>query len=145
MLGDANLDFVVDGQDFNIWNSNKFQFTPAWCSGDFNADGAVDGADFNSWNATKFQTASPRPVVTPAQTVEGFAFETRQGLFPQTMVWAARGGIATQRLTPGRSRAMTQIASPGSDADQNEEEGRLTQQNRLMWPQVVDHFFSRGF
>ena len=112
-LGDANLDFVVDGQDFNIWNSNKFQFTPAWCSGDFNADGAVDGADFNTWNATKFQIAGPRPVVTPAPTVEGFAFEPRQGLFPQTEKLASRGGLARQHLTPGRFRAIDSDRVPG--------------------------------
>jgi hypothetical protein len=27
---------------------------PAWCSGDFSADGVVDGADFNLWNSNKF-------------------------------------------------------------------------------------------
>jgi hypothetical protein len=55
--GDANLDGVVDGSDFGIWNSNKFTSTAAWCSGDFNADGSVDGSDFGIWNANKF-TAS---------------------------------------------------------------------------------------
>lgn len=62
--GDANLDGVVDGSDFNIWNANKFTPVAAWCSGDFNADGNVDGSDFNIWNANKF-TASDGAGLVP--------------------------------------------------------------------------------
>lgn len=61
LVGDANLNGVVDGSDFNIWNSNKFTAVAAWCSGDFNADGVVDGSDFNLWNANKFQSADAQP------------------------------------------------------------------------------------
>ena len=57
LLGDGNLDGVVDASDFNIWNANKFTAVAAWSSGDFNADGVVDASDFNLWNANKF-TAS---------------------------------------------------------------------------------------
>jgi ELWxxDGT repeat protein len=55
--GDANLDGVVDGSDFGIWNAHKFTAVAAWSAGDFNADGQVDGSDFGIWNANKF-TAS---------------------------------------------------------------------------------------
>lgn len=65
LLGDANLDGVVDGSDFGIWNSNKFTSTPAWCKGDFNADGAVDGSDFGIWNAQKFTSADHANRVVP--------------------------------------------------------------------------------
>ena len=57
LLGDANLNGVVDGGDFIIWNANKFTNSDAWSHGDFNADGAVDGADFLVWNSRKFQIA----------------------------------------------------------------------------------------
>ena len=56
-LGDANLDGVVDGGDFNIWNSHKFTANSLWSRGDFNADGSVDGGDFNIWNSNKFSSA----------------------------------------------------------------------------------------
>lgn len=52
--GDANLDGNVDGQDFNIWNENKFTTQAAWSRGDFNGNGNVDGQDFNLWNENKF-------------------------------------------------------------------------------------------
>jgi hypothetical protein len=62
--GDANLDGIVDGSDFNIWNSHKFTSAAAWCSGDFSADGVVDGSDFNIWNSHKF-TASDSTLIVP--------------------------------------------------------------------------------
>ncbi len=60
LVGDANLDTVVDISDFNQWNNHKFTFAPAWSKGDFNADGIIDITDFNLWNNHKF-TASPLP------------------------------------------------------------------------------------
>jgi hypothetical protein len=61
--GDASLDGCVDGSDFNLWNSHKFQSGGvSWQEGDFNNDDSVDGSDFNLWNANKFTCLpSPRP------------------------------------------------------------------------------------
>ena len=66
--GDVNLDGVVDGADFNEWNSHKFTSLAAWCSGDLNADGNIDASDFNIWNTYKFTSALDglRPVSEPA-------------------------------------------------------------------------------
>ncbi len=71
-LGDANLDGVVDGSDFGIWNSHKFTSLSEWCAGDFNADGAIDGSDFGIWNSNKF-TSSDSAVV-PEPGLCGLAF-----------------------------------------------------------------------
>jgi hypothetical protein len=69
LKGDANLDGVVDGSDFGIWNSNKFTSTAAWCLGDFNADGVVDGSDFGVWNSNKFRSSADGALVPePATT-----------------------------------------------------------------------------
>ena len=40
LVGDANLDGVVDVSDFNLWNGSKFTTTAAWSLADFNADGS---------------------------------------------------------------------------------------------------------
>ena len=71
LLGDANLDGVVDTSDFNVWTSNKFTSVAAWSAGDFNADGAVDISDFNIWNTTKFTSSNDqaRPSVLPRQVM----------------------------------------------------------------------------
>lgn len=72
LLGDANLDFVVDASDFNVWNGSKFTSTTAWCSGNFNGDGVVDASDFNIWNSNKFQAAL---LVAPPVNDEAFTRE----------------------------------------------------------------------
>ncbi len=62
-LGDANLDGLVDGQDFILWNSHKFTSTQLWTDGDFNGDGLVDGQDFIFWNGNKFTSSRPSSAV----------------------------------------------------------------------------------
>jgi hypothetical protein len=71
--GDADLDFSVDGSDFNSWNAHKFTSDRGWCQGDFSGDGTVDGTDFNTWNANKFTSAegTGSQVPEPPGTVLG--------------------------------------------------------------------------
>jgi GEVED domain/FG-GAP-like repeat len=56
-VGDANLDGIVDGSDFSLWNAAKFTNNPQWCDGNFNADSVVDGTDFGLWNSNKFTSS----------------------------------------------------------------------------------------
>jgi hypothetical protein len=59
-FGDANLDGVVDGSDFNIWNDHKFDDCfSSWADGDFTSDGVVDGSDFNVWMNNRFTGGQP--------------------------------------------------------------------------------------
>ncbi len=81
LLGDANLDGVVDGQDFIDWNTNKFTSQAAWTRGDFSADGLVDGQDFILWNTNKFQSADGIAAVPePATGVVGLSLGLLLGL-----------------------------------------------------------------
>ncbi|MEM8679613.1 MAG: PQQ-dependent sugar dehydrogenase [Planctomycetota bacterium] len=64
--GDANGDGTVDGTDFIVWNSNKFNSGTNWLSGDFNGDGTTDGADFVIWNNNKFTSVDVSTVPEPA-------------------------------------------------------------------------------
>ena len=47
----------MDGQDFIVWNANKFMSTGKWSQADWNADGVTDGQDFIIWNGNKFQSS----------------------------------------------------------------------------------------
>ena len=67
--GDADLDGFVNGQDFVIWNNNKFTTNDAWCNGDFNADGFVNGQDFVIWNNFKFQSSADGFDAVPEPTI----------------------------------------------------------------------------
>jgi autotransporter-associated beta strand protein len=62
LLGDANLDGVVNGTDFNLMATNFNQsVTAGWDKGDFNYDGTVNGDDFvllaNNFNQFASQSA----------------------------------------------------------------------------------------
>ena len=69
LLGDANLDGVVDVSDFNLWNTHKFSTSARWTQGDFNADGVSDVSDFNLWNANKFSSSETVAVPEPSEIV----------------------------------------------------------------------------
>ena len=71
LVGDANLDGVVDGQDFIRWNTNKFTSLASYCSGDFNADGVIDGQDFIRWNTNKFTSAAAAGTAVPEPSSMG--------------------------------------------------------------------------
>lgn len=58
LVGDADLNGVVDGTDFIAWNAAKFTSNTDWCAGNFNADSSVDGSDFIEWNANKFTSSA---------------------------------------------------------------------------------------
>ena len=67
LAGDANLDGIVDVQDFVIWSANKFQANDpslpgvGWATADFNCDGSTDGRDLLIWNANKSDTTTAVP------------------------------------------------------------------------------------
>ena len=63
--GDANGDRVVDGQDFILWNTHKFQSGTTWIQGDFNLDGITDGLDFIIWNESKFTSYDVQSIPEP--------------------------------------------------------------------------------
>ncbi len=67
--GDANLDGEVNESDFDIWNTNRFSNTAAWCSGDFDHNGAVDLSDLNLWNENKFTSSGFLAVPEPQSAV----------------------------------------------------------------------------
>ncbi len=58
-VGDANLDGVVDGLDFDVWFTGRFGTTTDWDGGDFNGDGVVDVSDFNRWNESRATSSLP--------------------------------------------------------------------------------------
>jgi hypothetical protein len=63
--GDANLDAVVNLQDFNALASNFGTSNASWDDGDFNYDGTVNLQDFNRLAANFGLSAGPDGVVDP--------------------------------------------------------------------------------
>ncbi len=70
LYGDANLDGVVDGLDFFIWNDHAFAETTHWCDANFDGNAIVDGLDFFIWNDNQFQSARRRVETEPKSVDE---------------------------------------------------------------------------
>lgn len=66
---DFDLNGNVDGNDFIIWNANKFQPVSGFCAGDATADGVADGLDFIVFNAFKFMSADHAAAVPEPSTI----------------------------------------------------------------------------
>ncbi len=120
LLGDANLDGVVDGADFSILAANYAnpitapvlgQNTDGWDQGDFNYDGIVNGADFEDLAANFDQIATGGTLpVNPADLEALDAFAIANGLpvpsFPNLPepATAALGLLFSGILLSGRKR-----------------------------------------
>ncbi len=90
LLGDANLDAVVDGQDFIIWNGNKFTSTGKWTQADWNADGVTDGLDFIIWNVNKFTAVASSLASEAFDYADGSLFG-RSGGTGWSSIWTGSG------------------------------------------------------
>jgi len=73
LLGDANLDGLVNGSDFNILAANFNQSIAGWDQGDFNYDGLVNGADFNELAANFNQGDSGTTTAGDVAALDAFA------------------------------------------------------------------------
>ncbi len=67
--GDANLDNLVDEDDFVLWRTSLFTSGSSWCKADFNTDGVTDVSDFNLWNARKFTANVPATIANASSPI----------------------------------------------------------------------------
>jgi phospholipase/lecithinase/hemolysin len=63
--GDANLDGVIDSQDFDILAMHFNQTSQNWLSADFNHDGVVNALDFNELAANYGVAPAPLGAIVP--------------------------------------------------------------------------------
>jgi hypothetical protein len=82
LLGDANLDGTVNGEDFTILASNFNQSVTGWDQGDFNYDGTVNGEDFTLLAANFNQGVSGAASAGDIAALDAFA--AANGLFLPT-------------------------------------------------------------
>ncbi len=107
LVGDANLDGIVNVLDFDLWNENKFTVNSRWTLGDFNADGAIDISDLHLWNANKFQNSLGGGAAIPEPTFVSWMLLALVGLLNEFLRVPARGASSPVGLggrTPESSR-----------------------------------------
>jgi alpha-L-arabinofuranosidase len=68
LLGDADLNGVVNGIDFGILAANFNKSVTGWDQGDFNYDGIVNGIDFSLMSANFNKAASTGSAATTSST-----------------------------------------------------------------------------
>ncbi|MGA2443219.1 MAG: PEP-CTERM sorting domain-containing protein, partial [Tepidisphaeraceae bacterium] len=73
LLGDANLDGLVNAADFTILAANFNQPVTAWDQGDFNYDGLVNAADFTDLAANFNQSDSSAASAGDVAALDAFA------------------------------------------------------------------------
>ncbi len=94
LLGDANLDGVVSGDDFSILAANLGKSVSGWDAADFNYDGVVNGDDFAALVDNLGKQANGANVVLPASDLAAIdAFAATNGLMADVPEPAALGLI----------------------------------------------------
>jgi autotransporter-associated beta strand protein len=73
LLGDANLDGLVNAADFTILAANFNQPVTGWDQGDFNYDGLVNAADFTDLAANFNQSVSGAATAGDVAALDAFA------------------------------------------------------------------------
>ncbi|MEM8678157.1 MAG: choice-of-anchor Q domain-containing protein [Planctomycetota bacterium] len=116
LAGDFNLDGVVDGQDFIVWNANKFTNTGGkWSLGDGNADGITDGQDFIIWNLNKFMGSMPLQSNGPQTELDSLAVggNTHMG---ESMKSLPAAELGHRDLSGGKARFNRAIISSSDNS-----------------------------
>ncbi|MGA2442803.1 MAG: PEP-CTERM sorting domain-containing protein, partial [Tepidisphaeraceae bacterium] len=98
LLGDANLDSLVNAADFTILAANFNQPVTSWDQGDFNYDGLVNAADFTDLAANFNQPVSGAASAGDVAALDAFA---------------AANGISLANVPEPTSTAMIVMAGLG--------------------------------
>jgi hypothetical protein len=100
LLGDANLDGLVNGADFNILAANFNQSITGWDQGDFNYDGLVNAADFNDLAANFNQGVSGASVASSAAVLDAPAAPAVAPTASTVTISTAKSAAATTTAAP---------------------------------------------
>jgi len=115
--GDANLDRLVNSDDFNRFAANFGLSGRTWTQGDFNYDTIVNSDDFNLLAGNFGLSAGPDGVVDPADWAALAAVVPEPGLTPAVLLGAAmylprRIQRSKRNLPAARRSPPTAPASP---------------------------------
>jgi hypothetical protein len=101
--GDANLDGIVNGADYQQIDNGFGMHLTGRSNGDFNYDGVVDGSDYslidNTYNQLSARGASPLALIASPTSIT-----TSPAPEPTTLALLGLGAIGQLRLRPRRSK-----------------------------------------
>ena len=114
LLGDANLDGLVNAADFLILSVNFNEPVTGWDQGDFNYDGLVNAADFTDLAANFNQAASGASVASTAAVVAVPAAPTVATVSTQSTAAAAIAPKSKAVMAKGKPKAVVTTAYAAS-------------------------------
>jgi autotransporter-associated beta strand protein len=118
LLGDANLDGLVNAADFTILAANFNQPVTGWDQGDFNYDGLVNAADFTDL-AANFNQSDSGAAVSAGDVAALDAFAAANGLLadvPEPASIASVGILSVALLIRRRRSDVTGPRLPRGQA-----------------------------
>ncbi|MGA2442204.1 MAG: autotransporter-associated beta strand repeat-containing protein, partial [Tepidisphaeraceae bacterium] len=98
LLGDANLDGLVNAADFTILAANFNQPVTGWDLGDFNYDGLVNAADFTDLAANFNQSVSGAATAGDVAALDAFAAANGLSIPTSSVPEPASTGLLTLGL-----------------------------------------------
>ena len=96
LLGDANLDGMVNSEDFTPFSQHLGQ-NGSWDAGDFNYDGTVNAEDFTPFSINLGQTASQAAAAGGLIAANGLQAEVPEPAALSTMAFAIAGAFVRRR------------------------------------------------
>ncbi len=102
-FGDANLDGVVNGDDYTLIDNGFNNNLTGWHNGDFNYDGVVNGDDYTLID-NAFNTQGASLAAVPAASAEMIGSSTNSVAVPEPVALALAGLSAAQLLLRRRRR-----------------------------------------
>jgi hypothetical protein len=118
LLGDANLDGLVNGSDFNILAANFNQSITGWDQGDFNYDGLVNAADFNDLAANFNQGASGASVASSAAVLDASSAPAVAAT-ASTVTTSTIESTANTTATPAAAATAPKVTTSTTSAARN--------------------------
>jgi hypothetical protein len=99
LLGDANLDGIVNTEDFTLFSHNLGQSGMMWDDGDFNYDGTVNSEDFTLLSENLGQSAqiAAAPLVQASVTSQVLAASIIVPINPNDIVSTVLGKHAAKK------------------------------------------------
>lgn len=109
LLGDANLDGVVNGSDFSIVAANFGQGLTNWDEGNFLFTSAVNGSDFSAL-AVNFGQGDSGPEITSTSNVSVASNVTSASSTVPVVTTATAAPVTTPSTTPKPTAPISQLS-----------------------------------
>ena len=116
LLGDANLDGIVNSEDFTPFSQHLGQ-NGSWDAGDFNYDGTVNAEDFTPFSINLGQTASEAAAAGGLISANGLQADVPEPATAGLIMLGSIGAIARRRRRPWETKIRQPFVPPEVHGD----------------------------